>query len=149
MKKVLTATVESTDDDLTLGLEEVMRLVTEGFTSGFNRNDTGRFNFDIVEVAEKPEEADIEKCSECGTRLDDAGDGYDGLCADCADKKENARAEPIDIAAAFGKKLHRYDRGYLDALESMQLALRGDGIAESKINDALQTAMDAFQNNAC
>lgn len=149
MKKILKATVESTDDDIELGLEEVTRLVSQGMTSGFNRNDTGRFRFDIIEVAENPEEADIESCSTCGTRLDETGDGYNGLGADCADKKENASAEPIDLAAAFGKKLNRYDKGFLDALESMQLALRAEIIDETKINGALQTAMDAFQNNAC
>lgn len=30
-------------------------------------------------------EAGIETCSECGAKLDEAGDGYDGLCATCAD----------------------------------------------------------------
>lgn len=36
------------------------------------------------------EKAGIEHCSECGALLDEAGDGYDGLCADCADKAEGA-----------------------------------------------------------
>lgn len=34
------------------------------------------------------EEAGIERCSECGAILPEAGDGEDGLCADCADRKE-------------------------------------------------------------
>nr|WP_192960949.1 hypothetical protein [Sinorhizobium sp. LM21] len=31
------------------------------------------------------EKVDEDNCSECGTPLDDAGDGWDGMCADCAD----------------------------------------------------------------
>ncbi|NOS73073.1 MAG: hypothetical protein HOP36_00750 [Methyloglobulus sp.] len=36
-------------DDLRIALEEVLRLVDGGFTSGFNRNDTGSFSFVIIE----------------------------------------------------------------------------------------------------
>ena len=31
------------------------------------------------------EQAGVETCDECGAQLDEAGDGYDGLCAECAD----------------------------------------------------------------
>lgn len=37
------------DEDLIIGLEEVLRLLKEGFTSGFNRNDTGSFSFVFLE----------------------------------------------------------------------------------------------------
>jgi len=34
---------------------------------------------------------EIERCDECGANLADSeGDGYDGLCATCADKAEEA-----------------------------------------------------------
>jgi hypothetical protein len=36
-------------DDLRIALEEVLRLLDGGFTSGFNRNDTGSFSFVIIE----------------------------------------------------------------------------------------------------
>ncbi len=36
-------------DDLRMALEEVLRLLDGGFTSGFNRNDTGSFSFVIIE----------------------------------------------------------------------------------------------------
>jgi len=36
-------------DDLILALEEVLRLLNAGFTSGFNRNDTGSFSFVVLE----------------------------------------------------------------------------------------------------
>ncbi|ARJ65971.1 hypothetical protein WV31_10060 [Magnetospirillum sp. ME-1] len=35
------------------------------------------------------DDAGIEHCSECGVILPEAGDGEDGLCAECADKREN------------------------------------------------------------
>ena len=41
---------ESTED-LLLALEEVIRLVEEGFTSGHNSNTCSSFNFDINEDA--------------------------------------------------------------------------------------------------
>lgn len=34
----------------------------------------------------KPHE---DTCDECGAALDEAGDGYDGLCAECADALDN------------------------------------------------------------
>ncbi|NOU20293.1 MAG: hypothetical protein HOO93_00635 [Methyloglobulus sp.] len=36
-------------DDLRMALEEVLHLLDGGFTSGFNRNDTGSFSFVIIE----------------------------------------------------------------------------------------------------
>jgi len=36
-------------DDLIIALEEVLRLLNAGFTSGFNRNDTGSFSFVVLE----------------------------------------------------------------------------------------------------
>jgi hypothetical protein len=35
--------------DLIIALEEVLRLLDSGFTSGFNRNDTGSFSFVVLE----------------------------------------------------------------------------------------------------
>jgi len=35
-------------DDLQLALEEVMRLLDGGFTSGFDRNETGSYRFSIA-----------------------------------------------------------------------------------------------------
>ncbi len=32
-------------------------------------------------------------CRNCGTELDDAGDGYDGLCAECADYFERQKLD--------------------------------------------------------
>lgn len=32
---------------------------------------------------------DEDRCDECGGPNPDGGDGYDGLCASCADRKEN------------------------------------------------------------
>lgn len=34
-----------TESDLLIALEEVSRLMQTGFTSGFDRNETGSFNF--------------------------------------------------------------------------------------------------------
>lgn len=34
---------------------------------------------------------DDDLCDECGKHFDDGGDGYDGLCPDCADKAEAER----------------------------------------------------------
>jgi len=49
---MLTATIElhgETETDIELALDEVRRLVGEGFTSGHNSNDTGKFTFNISE----------------------------------------------------------------------------------------------------
>jgi hypothetical protein len=35
-------------EDLLLTLEEVIRLVEEGFTSGFDRNESGSFEFTVM-----------------------------------------------------------------------------------------------------
>lgn len=50
---MLTAKIElhgDTERDIELALDEVRRLVSEGYTSGHNRNDTGKFTFTISEV---------------------------------------------------------------------------------------------------
>ena len=40
--------IDSKEDyDLQLALEEVLRKVVEGYTSGADRNETGRYYFDI------------------------------------------------------------------------------------------------------
>jgi hypothetical protein len=58
MRMKLTSTIEGdTTGDLELGLEEVSRLISEGNTSGFNRNDNGSFEFSI-EGAEHVPSAD-------------------------------------------------------------------------------------------
>lgn len=44
----------ATTSDLELALEEVQSLITNGNTSGFNSNETGRFRFDV-----SGEEADV------------------------------------------------------------------------------------------
>lgn len=50
MSKVLCATVTGeTRDDVVIALEEVIRLVKEGFTSGVDSNDSGSLNFVIKE----------------------------------------------------------------------------------------------------
>lgn len=36
-------------DDLIIALEEILRLLNAGFTSGLNRNETGSFSFVIIE----------------------------------------------------------------------------------------------------
>ena len=52
----LTITIKGKDTaDLEVALEEVTRLVGEGYTSGHNANDTGRFDFDITETKRKKE----------------------------------------------------------------------------------------------
>lgn len=42
-----------------------------------------------------PHEEDDDVCSECGASLDD-GQGYDGLCGNCADKSGKAECEHPD-----------------------------------------------------
>ncbi len=49
--KALTLSVSiqgDTVDDLELALEEVLKLVSSGMTSGFNGNETGNFKFNIT-----------------------------------------------------------------------------------------------------
>lgn len=70
--KRLTITIEGVDDHaLELAAEEVTRLLSQGFTSGFNSNESGAFNFstetvDELELAWTPSEegdADDEDCT--------------------------------------------------------------------------------------
>ena len=47
---ILTLTIDingQETEDLKLALEAVMRLVSSGFTSGFDRNETGSYRFSI------------------------------------------------------------------------------------------------------
>jgi len=54
MIKRLTVTIEGKDDgDLEIALDEVSRLVNEGYQAGHNSNDTGAFLFDTDEVTRK------------------------------------------------------------------------------------------------
>lgn len=46
----LTLTVKGvTHTDILLGIEEAARRIEAGNTSGFDRNETGSFSFDVVE----------------------------------------------------------------------------------------------------
>lgn len=40
------------------------------------------------------------KCTDCGAPTDN-GEGWDGLCGNCADKKENAKVRPVEVARAW------------------------------------------------
>ena len=45
---IMTVEVKGQDtDDITLALGEVLRLVNDGFTSGFDRNESGDYRFSI------------------------------------------------------------------------------------------------------
>lgn len=46
----------NTTSDLEIALDEVRKQVSEGFTKGFNRNDTGRYHFDVTGEEEETEE---------------------------------------------------------------------------------------------
>jgi len=49
--KTLIVEIEGQDDgDLEIALEEVLSKVTEGYTSGFDRNETGNYSFEIKEA---------------------------------------------------------------------------------------------------
>jgi len=58
----LTINIEGvTTTDLLMALDEVERLVLQGFKSGFDRNDSGSYRFDVEgidpdDVDEKPED---------------------------------------------------------------------------------------------
>lgn len=51
-------------------------------------------------------ETDGDSCRECGAPLDDAGDGYNGFCPNCADAAE-AAAETGENAADFYVRISR------------------------------------------
>ena len=61
LKLTVTATGETTDE-LLLALEEAGRRVREDFTSGFDRNDTGAFEFCVTEADGEAPAADSERC---------------------------------------------------------------------------------------
>lgn len=71
MLKVTIALEGKNDSDIENALNEVKRLLSEGNRSGFNENDSGKFEF-FTEGQEEPdeEEADEEErtfvCSKCG-----------------------------------------------------------------------------------
>lgn len=51
MRKTLTVKIEGQDDgDLEIAIEEVLGKVREGYTSGFDRNETGNYSFEIKEA---------------------------------------------------------------------------------------------------
>lgn len=50
MKKLICAIHGESTEDLATALEEVLRLVREGFLQGFDDNDTGNFEFTIGET---------------------------------------------------------------------------------------------------
>ena len=56
--KTFTVTIDGDQSsDIEIALEEVKRLVEEGYTSGLNSNDTGRFSFESTGEYEPYEEA--------------------------------------------------------------------------------------------
>ena len=50
MKKLICTIHGESTEDRVIGMEEVLRLVREGFLSGFDDNDTGNFEFTIGET---------------------------------------------------------------------------------------------------
>ena len=50
------------------------------------------------------------------------------------------------IKILFGNNPTEYEQGYIDALESLQLAL-GNILPTEQLNSALLTAIDAYANN--
>ncbi len=49
MKTLILNCEGNTSDDLLIALTEIIRLIKEGFTSGFNGNESSNFNFTIKE----------------------------------------------------------------------------------------------------
>lgn len=65
MRKKLTVEVIGSDDsDLEFGLEEVLRLVKEAYSSGHNSNGSGSFNFSIEDWPLGSGRKVVEKSSE-------------------------------------------------------------------------------------
>lgn len=53
MKQKIEIIIEGDDQgDLEIALEEAMRKIQEGYTSGADRNDTGSYSFDVSEEEE-------------------------------------------------------------------------------------------------
>lgn len=48
----------------------------------------GHGDCDVCEACYSAADDEPEQCDNCNAPLDEAGDGYDGKCADCADKAE-------------------------------------------------------------
>ena len=61
-----------TVEDLELALQEVSRLVSEGFTEGFDRNEDARYSFSILEKQENNELPTFNRtmtlCPKCGNK---------------------------------------------------------------------------------
>ena len=53
-------------------------------------------------VEDAPEDEDEESCYECGASLDD-GEGYDGLCGNCADAAEPHSCENCGFTYSTGE----------------------------------------------
>lgn len=50
MKRVITIEIEGDEEgDLELALGEALSRIKQGYTSGHDANDTGRFNFDVTD----------------------------------------------------------------------------------------------------
>jgi hypothetical protein len=49
MKTLMIEINGKTDGDLSIALDEVKKKVEQGYLSGFDRNDTGNYEFDIKE----------------------------------------------------------------------------------------------------
>jgi hypothetical protein len=63
MKQRIEIDIEGAEEgDLDLSLEEVVRLLKAGFTSGQNSNDTGRFSFTSTTTTDPPDERWIAHC---------------------------------------------------------------------------------------
>lgn len=52
--KLEITSIGDTEDDLVIALQEVIRHVEQGFTSGFGRNETGNYDFSITPRQEAP-----------------------------------------------------------------------------------------------
>lgn len=50
MKRLEILILGDTDGDLELAIDEVKAKVAQGYLAGFDRNDTGNYNFDIEEI---------------------------------------------------------------------------------------------------
>lgn len=72
-----------TDDDIDLAIEESIRLITEGFLSGGDKNESGSFSFDVA-IEEVHKELFEFKVYE----FDEDGAERVALCIDAKDKEE-------------------------------------------------------------
>ena len=50
LNKTITITLSGEDEsDIELAFEEVVRVINEGYTNGFNENETGSYKFETTE----------------------------------------------------------------------------------------------------